>query len=89
MAAQKVKCTEMAGSMLQTLESCAASNYHFPWTGDESRMFREYHHETVWAASREEMDELERPMHYHRKSMVAVFFNGIGESLLNIFLRSG
>jgi hypothetical protein len=45
MAAQKAKSGEMAGSMLQTLESRTASNYHFPWTGDESRMFYEHHHE--------------------------------------------
>jgi peptidase E len=46
-AAQKAKHREMAGSMLQTLESHAASNFHFLRTGNESWMFYEYHHETM------------------------------------------
>jgi hypothetical protein len=87
-AAQKAKRKEMAGSMLQTLESHTASNFHFLSTGDESWMFYGYHHETVWAASWEEVDELERPTHYHRKRMVTVFFNGRGQSFLNILLQS-
>jgi beta-lactamase regulating signal transducer with metallopeptidase domain len=48
--AQKAKRTEMAESMLHTLESHTASNFHFLWTGDESSIFYEYHHETMWAA---------------------------------------
>jgi hypothetical protein len=74
--AQKAKHKEMAGSMLQTLESHAASNLHFLWTGDESWMFHEYDHETMEAASWEEVDKLERPTHYDRKAMVTAFFNG-------------
>jgi hypothetical protein len=34
-AVQKAKRREMAGSMIQTVESHAASNFHFLWTGDE------------------------------------------------------
>jgi hypothetical protein len=41
MAAQKAKRTEMAGSMLQTLESHAASDLHLQWNGDESWIFYE------------------------------------------------
>jgi hypothetical protein len=67
-----------AGSALQTLEKHAASNFHFLWTGDESWMLNEYDHETVWAASREEVDELGRPTHYHGKTMATAFFNGTG-----------
>jgi hypothetical protein len=44
-AAQKARRDGMAGSMLQTLESHAASNFHYLWTGDEPRMFYEHHHE--------------------------------------------
>jgi hypothetical protein len=51
-------------------------------------MFYEYHLETVWAASWKEVDKLERPTHYHRKTMITVFFNGTGEYFLNILPRS-
>jgi hypothetical protein len=43
-AAKKVTSREVLGSMLETLESHAASNVHFLWTGDESWMFSEYHY---------------------------------------------
>jgi hypothetical protein len=46
-AAQKAQHAEMAGSMLQTLGSRAASHFHFLWIGDESWMFYEYHHESM------------------------------------------
>jgi hypothetical protein len=74
--------------MLQTPESHAASNFHFLWTGDESCMFYEYHYETIWTASWEEVDELERPAHYHRKTMVTGFLNGIWHYFVNIMPRS-
>jgi hypothetical protein len=44
---QKAKHRETAGSMLQTLGSHAASIFHFLWTGNESRMFYVYHHESM------------------------------------------
>jgi hypothetical protein len=47
-AAQKAKRTEMAGSMLQTLESHTTSNARFPWTCDKSQMFYEYRPEMMW-----------------------------------------
>jgi hypothetical protein len=50
-AAEKAKRPEMAESMLQTLESHATSNVHFPWTGDESWIFYGYHYETTWEVS--------------------------------------
>jgi hypothetical protein len=77
-----------AGSMLQTLESYAASNFHFLWPGDESWMFQKCYHRTLWAASWEEVDELERPTHYHWKRMVTVFCNGTREYSMNILPRS-
>jgi hypothetical protein len=61
--------------MLQTLESHTTSNFYALWTGDESWMFDEYHHEIVWAASWEEVDELERPTHYYKKTLVTAFVN--------------
>jgi hypothetical protein len=87
-AAEKAKRAEMAGSRLQTLETHAASNFHFLWTGDESWAFYEHHHETMWAVSWEEGDELERPRHYHRRTMATAFVNGTGENFLNILPRS-
>jgi hypothetical protein len=79
-AAQKAKRAEKIGSMLQTPESHAASNFHFLWTGDESWMFYECDHEKIWAASWEKVDELERTTHYHRKTIVTAFFNGTGST---------
>jgi hypothetical protein len=75
-AAQKANDWERAESTLQTLESHAASNFHFMWTGEGSWLLHECHHETMWAASCEEVDDFERPTHYHKKTMVSAFFNG-------------
>jgi hypothetical protein len=50
-------------------------------------MFCEHHHETTWAASREDVDELERPTHYYMKSIVTALFNGTEEYFLNISPR--
>jgi hypothetical protein len=36
------------------------------------------------AASWEEVDELERSVHYHRKTMITAFLNGTGEYFLEI-----
>jgi hypothetical protein len=80
MVSQKAKQAEMAGSMLQTLESHAASNFHFLGTGDESWMFYEANHERMWEAPWEELDELERPTRYPRRRMVTAFFNGTGST---------
>jgi hypothetical protein len=64
--------------MLQALQSYRDSNLHFLWTGDESRMSYEYHRETSWACSWEEVYELQRPTHYYWKTTVTGFFNGRG-----------
>jgi hypothetical protein len=78
----------MVGSMPETLESHTASNFHFLWTGDESWMFYEYRHEIMWAASWEEVDELQWPTHYDGKTMTTAFLNGTGEYVVNILPRS-
>jgi hypothetical protein len=62
-AEEKSKRADMAESMLRTVESHTASNFHFLWTGDESWMFYEPRHESMWGASWEEVDELEWPRH--------------------------
>jgi hypothetical protein len=51
-------------------------------------MFYEYHYETVWAASWDEVNELELPTHYHRKTMVIALFNGTREYTPNILPQS-
>jgi hypothetical protein len=51
-------------------------------------MFSEYHHEAIWAASWEELDELEPPTHYHNETMVTALFNGPREWFLNVLPRS-
>jgi hypothetical protein len=51
-------------------------------------MFYDYDYETTWAASWEEVDELERPTHCHRKTIVIVFLTGPGQFFLNILLWS-
>jgi hypothetical protein len=66
-AVQKAKHTQMAGSRLQMLEGHTASDFRLLWTGDESWMFNDYHHEIMWSASGEEVNELELPKHCHRK----------------------
>jgi hypothetical protein len=51
-------------------------------------MLSERHYETMRAASWEEVDKLEWPTHFHRKTMIAAFFNGRWEYFLNILPRS-
>jgi hypothetical protein len=87
-AAQKAKLMDVAGCMLQTLESHTAFNLHFLWTGDEPWMFCECYHEIMSAASWEEVDELDWPTHYHRKTMVTTFSNGKGKYIMDMLARS-
>jgi histone-lysine N-methyltransferase SETMAR len=81
---QKAKRAELAGAMLQQLAKHESSQYHFLLTGDESWIYYAYNERTMWCADWEEPDETERPSHYHRKTMVTVFFNGTGDSVIDI-----
>jgi histone-lysine N-methyltransferase SETMAR len=81
---QKAKRAEYAGEMLRILQTHESTGFHFLFTGDESWIFYSYNHRTQWVASWEELDEVERPSHYHRKTMVTVFFNGTGDFLIDI-----
>jgi hypothetical protein len=47
-------------------------------------MFYAYNHRTRWAASWDDIDEIERPSHFHQKTMFTVFFNGTGEYKITI-----
>jgi hypothetical protein len=51
-------------------------------------MFYKYHREIVWAASWDEVNELEQPTHYHRKTMVNALFNRTREYSPNILPQS-
>jgi hypothetical protein len=75
---------ELAQSMLQALAKHEHMNYHFLFTGDESWMFYAYHHRTRWVASWDDVDEIERPSHFHQKTMFTVFLNGTGEHKIAI-----
>jgi histone-lysine N-methyltransferase SETMAR len=76
---QKLMRAELAQSMLQALAKHEHTNHHFPFTGDESWMFYAYDHSTRWVAYWDDIDEIERPSHFHQKTMFTVFFNGTGE----------
>jgi histone-lysine N-methyltransferase SETMAR len=81
---QKGKRAQLAGSMLAELEMHRASNFHFLYTGDESWLFYHYDQQHMWAASWEEVDDLERPSHHQKKTMLTVFFNGTGQFFMNL-----
>jgi hypothetical protein len=77
--AQKLMLAELAQSMLQALAKHKHTNYHFLFAGHESWMFYDYNHRTRWLASWDDVNELERPSHFHQKTMFTVFFIGTGE----------
>jgi hypothetical protein len=76
---QKDARVESAQTTLRELAKHQASNFRFLFTGDESWLFYAYRRETAWAASWDDVDEIERPSHFHKKTMFVIFFNGIGD----------
>jgi hypothetical protein len=82
--AQKLMRAEMAQSMLQAPAKHDHTNYHFPFTDDEPWMFYAHDHQMRWVASWDDVDEIERPSHFHQKTMFTVFFNGTGECKITI-----
>jgi hypothetical protein len=42
-------------------------------------MLYAYDHRTRWVASSGDVDEIERPSHFHQKTVFTVFFNGTEE----------
>jgi hypothetical protein len=77
-------CAELVQSMLQALAKHEHTNYHFPFAGDESWMVYAYDHRTRWVASWDDVDEIERPSHFHQKTMFTVFLNGTWEYKITI-----
>jgi hypothetical protein len=82
--AQKLMRAELVQSMLQALAKHEHTNYHFLFTGNESWMFHAYDHQTRLVASWDDVDEFERPSHFHQKTMFTVFFNGTKECKIAI-----
>jgi histone-lysine N-methyltransferase SETMAR len=76
---QKNGRVESAQAMLRELAKHQASNFRFLLTGHQSWLFYAYHHETMLAASWDDVDEIERPSHFHEKTMFVIFFNGTGD----------
>jgi hypothetical protein len=77
--AQKLMRAELPQSMLQALAKHEHKNYRLLFTGDESWIFYAYDHITRCVASWDDVDEIERPSHFHQKTTFTVFFNGTGE----------
>jgi histone-lysine N-methyltransferase SETMAR len=77
--AQRVMPTELAQSMLQALVKHKHMNYHSLFTCDESWIFCASDHRTRWVTFWDEVDEIERPLHFHQKTMFAIFVNDTGE----------
>jgi hypothetical protein len=48
----------------------------------------ENHCGTVWLASWEEPEEFQKPTHHEKKSIVTIFFNGLGQFYVEFSLRS-
>jgi hypothetical protein len=59
--------------MLPELAKHQASNFRFLFTGDESWLFDAYHHKTMWAASWDDVEEIERHSHFHEKTVFVIF----------------
>jgi hypothetical protein len=76
---QKDARIESAQAMFRELAKHQASNFRFLFTGDESWLFYAYRNDTMWAASWDDVDGIERPSHFHKKMMFVIFFNGNGD----------
>jgi hypothetical protein len=82
--AQKLMRAELTQSMLQALAKHEHPNYYFLFTGDEPWMYYVCDHRMKWVASWDDADEIERPSHFHQKTMFMVFFNDTGECKIAI-----
>jgi hypothetical protein len=69
---------------LATLAQHEETDFQSLFTGDETGMFYETHHDTIWLASWEEPKEFQNPTHHQKKSMVTIFFNGVGQFYVDV-----
>jgi hypothetical protein len=86
-AAQNLMCAEPAQSIFQALAKHQHTNCHFLFTGHEPWIFYAYDHRTRWVISWDDVDEIERPSHFHQKTIFTVFFKGTGDTRLRFFWR--
>jgi hypothetical protein len=82
--AQKVEREDLAKTMLEILAKHASSNFHVPFTADESWLLQAYHFWTMWTLCPENVDEVQRLSHTGEKIIVTVFFPGDGLHLIHI-----
>jgi hypothetical protein len=82
--AQKVVRAELAQSTLQALAKHQHTHFHFLLTGDEIWIFSAHDHRTMWVASGDDVEEIERPSHFRQNTMVTILFNGTGECKIAI-----
>jgi hypothetical protein len=65
--------------MLATLAQHKETDFQSLFTGDETWMIYESHHDAVRLASWEEPEKFQEPTQHQKKSMVTIFFNGVGQ----------
>jgi hypothetical protein len=73
---QKAARVEFAQGMLQELAKHEHTKFYFLFTRDEWRIFYAYDHRTMWVASWDDVDEIERRSHVQQKTMFTLFVNG-------------
>jgi hypothetical protein len=81
---QKAKRAQYAEAMLQILAAHESARFHFRYTGNESWLLYSYHERIRLIASWDDISVVEHPSHYHKKTILSVFFNGTGQFLINI-----
>jgi histone-lysine N-methyltransferase SETMAR len=81
---QKDKRAELAESMLEFLQMHRTNGFRFLFTGDKSWLFYHYDQKQMWCASWEDVEDIERPSHHQKKTMVTVFFSGAGNFTINL-----
>jgi hypothetical protein len=72
---RKATLADSARRMLLTLAKHQISHFHFLFTGDELLMLYSYHREAMWVPSWSDVDDIERPSHFWKMTMVIVFIN--------------
>jgi hypothetical protein len=83
-----VEKEELAETILEILAKHAASNFHFPFTGDESWVSYVYHVGTLRTLYPANSEEVQRPSRARPKTIGTVFFNADGMHMINVLLRN-
>jgi hypothetical protein len=76
---QNIKRAQTAQAMLATLAQHQETDSQSLFAGDETWISDENHYDIVWLPSWEEPEEFQKPTHHQKKSMVTIFFNGVGQ----------